>query len=81
MVVFSNAIDATTHAIVALYRAAIMAAGVPPQAELYARRVARCHFLYFSPEAAQLCARIFEVFPAEPIDPPADLHACSLIHA
>ena len=77
MVVFSDPIDATTRAVITLYRTAVQAAGNPAKAQLYVRRVGQCHFLYFSPEASLLCERIFEVFPAEPIEHPPDLHRCS----
>jgi len=76
MVVFSDPIDAMTRAVISLYRTAITAAGVPSGARLYSRQVGRCHFLYFSPLASLLCARIFEVFPAEPIDGAPDLSSC-----
>ena len=81
IVVFSDPTGATTRAIISLYRTAITAAGVPSAPELYARRVGRCHFLYFSPEAAQLCAPIFEAFPAASLDRYLDLHGCTLITA
>ena len=81
IVVFADPSDATTRAIVSLYRTVITAAGVPSAAQLYVRRVGRCNFLYFSPEAAQLCAPIFEAFPAASIDRYLDLHGCTLITA
>ena len=81
MVVFADPFDAASRAIIRLYRTALLAAGDPAQAELYARKVGNCHFFYFSPAAAKICGRIFEAFPADAIPDPCTLRGFTLIRA
>jgi hypothetical protein len=80
MVVFSNSVvldAAAASAVVALYRTAFQVEGGPAEALLYERKMGNHHIFYFSPAAARICTRIFEVFPAEPCEEPTNLQVYS----
>ena len=72
--------NAAAAALMTLYRTAFLAEGAPSGAHLYQRQMGNHHVFYFSPEAARICARIFEIFPADPCEEPRNLYLYSPVY-